>query len=50
MVSVYGTNKLNFSTKMKQALGVEPPCQLVLEYNEDGEIVIRANEMKNMRG
>lgn len=41
---------MNFSTKIEEALGVEIPCKIIAEYNEDGEIVIRQNELNNRKG
>ena len=31
------------SVKLKRALNVEPPCELIFEYNEKKEIVVRPN-------
>lgn len=50
LVSVYGTDKMNFSKNLKRALEVKPPCDLIFEYNESGEVVVRVNKIDGPRG
>lgn len=46
IVSIGPTKRMTYSSKLRHALGVEAPCKLVVEYNENREIVIRKNEVK----
>lgn len=40
---------MTFSSAMRKILKITPPCTLILEYNEAGEIVIRANHVNNKK-
>lgn len=46
IMSVYKNNMIHFPNKLGEYLDVTPPCELLLEVNEDDEVVIRKNEAK----